>query len=141
MRVQKVKRADPNRIGPEIFVADFFDYGVRYDHSGDQLAAQSRQCGFAALVGGVAQNERATVGGGHRLNARCEESADHHGGQNRDLGYQFGIHFHCLAPLGPGEFLLGVTVASALIQSTRSAKDCDGLPRRSNIGFTLKNKG
>jgi len=87
-----------------------------------RLAAQGGQRGLAAGGAGWAQKERASISGWYRLNARGHERADHCDGQNRDLCYQLRTQLHCRAPLGPGEFLPGSTVASAFIESTSDAK-------------------
>lgn len=109
----KTKRAGSEESWPKNFVL-LLSTAVSYPL--DTLAAQCRQAGLAMGRSGGAQKEGASVSGGHRLNARCYKSADHHGGQDRDLCYQLCIHsyLHCLTPWGPGEFLLGSTVASAL---------------------------
>ncbi len=71
------------------------------------------QAVVAILLARGAQNNRATVCRGNRLKARCEESAYHSYRQNRNPDCQLCIHFlHCRAPLGPGIFLLGPSVAS-----------------------------
>ena len=105
-RTQKRKRAGcPKRTGPRNFALLFLTRVVC-----SRLTAQRRQAGLAVSGSRWAQKERASISGGHRLNARCKESADHHGGQNRDLRYQLCIrlYLHCRLPLGPGEFLLGL---------------------------------
>ena len=96
----------------------------------DELAAQSWQGRLATCGAGWAQKERASVGLWYRLKAGCQESADHYSGQNRDLRYQlcFRTYLHCRAPLGPGEFLLGLPVASALLQARDVPKAiCDDI--------------
>lgn len=114
------KEERPDGFRPKTFCA-ISPGGLDHSLSTTKLAAYCRQGGRALRGAGLAQNDWASVSRRHLLNARCEESTEHYGCQNRDLRYHVCFR-HCRAPLGPGGFLLGLPVASALVQSTRRSK-------------------
>jgi hypothetical protein len=67
---------------------------------------RGRQGRVAAPCRRWAQEYWASVCGGNRLNARCEEGAYHSYRQNRNPDCQLCIHFlHCRAPLGSWDIL------------------------------------